>query len=111
MIDFNKYPVIKTMYTFVLAGNWTNTAKINTVKEINNIPKTANHASCYDSKLNVTTIEIYVIPEFDHSTGELIPLCHWLSHDTCILENICCDGKGRCKCIIEEGDNNERILV
>jgi len=38
--------------------------------------------------------------EVSKNTGELIPLCHWLSYDTCILENICCDGKGRCKCIL-----------
>lgn len=45
--------------------------------------------------------------EVNKRTGELIPLCHWLSHDTCILENICCDGKGRCKCILKEGADNE----
>lgn len=45
--------------------------------------------------------------EVDKRTGELNPLCHWLSHDTCILENICCDGKGRCKCIMKEGADNE----
>lgn len=45
--------------------------------------------------------------EVNNSTGELIPLCHWLSHDTCILENICCDGKGRCKCTLKEGADNE----
>lgn len=42
--------------------------------------------------------------EVNNSTGEVTPLCHWLSHDTCILENICCDGKGRCKCIMKEGE-------
>lgn len=42
--------------------------------------------------------------EVNKRTGELIPLCYWLSHDTCILENICCDGKGRCKYIMKEGE-------
>lgn len=45
--------------------------------------------------------------EFNKCTGKLKPLCHWLSYDTCILENICCDGKGRCKCILKEGADNE----
>lgn len=45
--------------------------------------------------------------EVNKRTGEIIPLCHWLSHDTRILENICCDGKGRCKCIMKEGADNE----
>lgn len=42
--------------------------------------------------------------EVNKRTGELTPLCYWLSHGTCILENICCDGKGRCKRILKEGE-------
>jgi len=60
----DNYPVLKTVYKFVLAGCWTDTARINRVKEINDIPKTAKHASCYNSETNITTIEIYVIPTF-----------------------------------------------
>lgn len=60
----DNYPVIKTVYKFVLAGCWTDTARINRVKEINDIPRTANHASCYNPETNTTIIEISVIPQF-----------------------------------------------
>ena len=60
----DNYPVIKTVYKFVLAGCWTDTAKINRVKEINDIPRTANHAACYNPETNTTIIEISVIPTF-----------------------------------------------
>lgn len=60
----DNYPVIKTVYKFVLAGCWTDTARINRVKEINDIPRTANHESCYNPETNTTIIEIYVIPQF-----------------------------------------------
>ena len=60
----DNYPVIKTVYKFVLAGNWTDTPRINRVKEINDIPRTAQHSACYDSATNITIIEIYVTPTF-----------------------------------------------
>lgn len=60
----DNYPVIKVVYKFVLSGCWTDTARINRVKEINGIPKTANHASCYNSETNTTIIEISVFPTF-----------------------------------------------
>ncbi len=66
MTDINKeYPIIKTVYKFVLAGCWTETRKIIKVKEINNIPKTANHAACYNPETNTTIIEISVVPAFE----------------------------------------------
>ena len=65
MNDFTKeYPVIKTVYKFVLAGCWTDTDRINRVKEINDIPRTANHEAYYDPDTNTTIIEISVIPTF-----------------------------------------------
>lgn len=60
----DNYPVIKTVYKFVLVGCWTDTARINRVKEINDIPRTATHASCYNPETNTTIIEISVIPTF-----------------------------------------------
>lgn len=60
----DNYTVIKTVYKFVLAGCWTDTARINRVKEINDIPRTAHHASCYNPETNTTMIEISVIPTF-----------------------------------------------
>ena len=60
----DNYPVIKTVYKFVLAGCWTDTAKINRVKEINDIPRTANHAACYNPETNTTIIEISTTPTF-----------------------------------------------
>lgn len=64
MTDFEKYPVIKTVYKIVLAGCWTDTQRINKVKELNGIPKTANHAACYNAETNTTIIEISVTPQF-----------------------------------------------
>lgn len=58
--------------------------------------------------MNVNTDRIIINGneyEVNKCTGELVPLCYWLSHDSCILENICCDGKGRCKCTYETGDD------
>ncbi len=60
----DNYPVIKIVYKFVLAGCWTDTARINRVKEINDIPRSANHASCYNPETNTTIIEISLTPNF-----------------------------------------------
>ncbi len=60
----DNYPVLKTVYKFVLAGCWIDTARINRVKEINDIPRTANHASRYNPETNTTIIEISVVPTF-----------------------------------------------
>lgn len=60
----DKYPIIKTVYKFVLAGCWTDTDRINIVKDINNIPRTALHEYYYDHDTNVTTITIETFPTF-----------------------------------------------
>lgn len=60
-----EYPVIKTVYKFVLAGCWTDTPKIMKVKEINGIPKKSNHEACYNPETNTTIIEISVMPNFE----------------------------------------------
>lgn len=60
----DNYPIIKTVYKFVLAGCWTDTQRINKVKELNGIPRAANHASCYNPETNTTIIEISVTPTF-----------------------------------------------
>jgi len=60
----DNYPVLKTVYKFVLAGCWTETARINRVKEINDIPRSANHVAHYNPETNTTIIEISVIPTF-----------------------------------------------
>lgn len=66
MNEFTKeYPVIKTVYKFVLAGCWTETKRIIKVKEINGIPKNASHAACYNPETNTTIIEISVMPDFE----------------------------------------------
>ena len=49
--------------------------------------------------------------EVNSNTGELTPLCYWLSHDTCILENICCDGKGRCKLLYIYYDTDMKTVL
>ncbi len=60
----DKYPVIKTVYQFVLAGNWTKDVQINRVKDINDIPRTSTHNATYDYANNTTIIEISVTPTF-----------------------------------------------
>lgn len=60
----DNYPIIKTVYKFVLAGNWTATTKINRVKQINDVPICANHVAHYDAETNTTIIEITQIPTF-----------------------------------------------
>jgi len=60
-----EYPIIKSVYKFIMAGNWTKTIMINKIKEINNIERTANHAACYNQETNTTIIEIYVTPDFE----------------------------------------------
>lgn len=54
----DNYPIIKTVYKFVLAGCWTATDRINKVKELNGIPKRAPHTACYNAETNTTIIEI-----------------------------------------------------
>lgn len=63
--DFNKYPVIKIVCKFVLAGQWVDDKHINKVKEINGIPREASHSACYSQETNTTIIEIYVTPKFE----------------------------------------------
>lgn len=55
-------PIIKKVYTFVLAGCWTDTERINRVKMINDIPKSTNHTSVYNPETNTTTIKISSVP-------------------------------------------------
>lgn len=50
--------IIKTVYKFVLAGNWTSTSEINRVKAIEDIPRCSNHVAHYNPETNTTTLEI-----------------------------------------------------
>lgn len=60
----DNYPVIKTVYKFVLAGQWVDDEHINRVKDINDIPREASHSACYSQETNTTILEIYLTPNF-----------------------------------------------
>ena len=91
-----------------LKGDWTGKEKTERIMRIEGISMHAEHISTYNEETKETCIIIKGHEyEINESTGEVTPLCHWLSHDTCILYNICCDGKGRCKYIMKEGADDE----
>ena len=61
----NVYPIIKTVYKFVLAGCWTDADMVGRVKVLNEIPLETNHRAVYDPVTNITIITISTTAQFD----------------------------------------------